>query len=86
MTCRTFLKNTAGLGALVVVWALSASHVHAADRDDDKGSDAIRVDIITGRDGPHLGIYLNSVAACKGLARSFSKDFWESCLRWTFSR
>jgi len=75
MKRRTLLKNTAGLGALVVLlWAPSGSHVHAADRDDDKGSDAIRVGIITGRDGPHLGIYLNSVAACKGLAQVAVSD------------
>lgn len=79
MKCRTFLENTAGLGALVVLlWALSGSHVHAADWDDDKGddkgNDAIRVGIITGRDGPHLGIYLSSVAACKGVAQVAVSD------------
>jgi len=62
-----------GLGALIVLlWALSASPVHAANRDNDKGDkpdDAIRVGIITERNGPHLGIYLNSVASCKGVAQ-----------------
>ncbi len=78
MKCRTFLKSTAGLGALVVLsWALSGSHVYAADGDDDKGdkgNDAIRVGIITGRNGPHLGIYLSSVAACKGVAQVAISD------------
>ena len=77
MKCRTFLENTAGLGALVLLWALSASPAGAADRDNDKPdkpAGAIRVGIITQRDGPHLGIYLNSVAACKGVAQVAVSD------------
>jgi len=80
MKCRTFLKNTAGLGALaVLLWALSGSHVYAADQDDDKGNndkgnDAIRVGVITERNGPHLGIYLNSLAACKGITQVALSD------------
>ncbi len=77
MKCRTFLKSTAGLGALVLLWALGASPAGAADRDNDKpdkGTGAIRVGIITQRDGPHLGIYLNSVAACKGVAQVAVSD------------
>ena len=75
MKCRTFFKNTVGLGALAVsLWALSGSHMHAADQDDDKENNAIRVGIITRRDGPHLGIYLSSVAACKGVAQVAVSD------------
>ena len=73
MKRHTFLKNTAGLGALVVLlWVLIASPAVAADRDKDKpdkGTGAIRVGIITERGGPHLGIYLGSVAGCKGVAQ-----------------
>ena len=75
MKCSTFFKNAAGLGTLMVLsWTLSGSHVHAGDRGDDKGNDAIRVGIVTQRNGPHLGIYLNSVAACKAVAQVAVSD------------
>ena len=75
MNCRTFLKTIASQGALLALsWALSGTHLHAADRDDEKKNDAIRVGIITQRDGPHLGIYLSSVAACKGVAQVAVSD------------
>jgi len=71
----TFSKRNAGLGALVfLLWALGGSHMYAAERDDDKGNDAIRVGIVTERNGPHLGIYLSSVAACKGVAQAAVSD------------
>jgi len=69
MKCRTRVKNIVGLGMLVVVWGISTSHVQAADGGNDKGADAIRLGIITQRGGPHLGIYVSSVAACKGVAQ-----------------
>jgi len=75
MKCRSFLKNTAGLGALaVLLWVTSLSHVYAEDRDDDKEKNAIRVGIITQRHGPHLGIYLNAVAGCAGVAKAAVSD------------
>ena len=75
MNCRPFLRKTAGHGALLVLsWALSGTHLHAAGRDDEKKNDAIRVGIITQQDGPHLGIYVSSVAACKGVAQVAVSD------------
>ena len=75
MKQRTVLENAAGLGTLaVLLWALGGSHVQAADPGDSKRSAAIRVGIITQRGGPHLGIYLSSVAGCKGLAQVAVSD------------
>jgi len=70
MKRRYFFKETAGLVGLVVLFCVpSESHMRAEDPDNDKQNNAIRVGIITERDGPHLGIYLNSVAVCNGVAQ-----------------
>ncbi len=68
MRFHPLCNRAAGVVTLMVLlW--STSHIHAAEPDGDKAKDAIRVGIITERNGPHLSIYLNSLAACKGVAK-----------------
>ena len=73
MKYRTFLKKTAGLGALtVLLCALIAGPAGAAEADKNtpgKTADPIRAGIITERSGPHLGIYFSSLAGCKGVSQ-----------------
>ena len=75
MKCRIISKHAVGLGTLaVLLWTLSGSHLFSAEQDDDKKNDAIRVGVITERDGPHLGIYLNSLAGSTGVAQVALSD------------
>ena len=75
MNCLICLRsNPILVGLVVLAWALSGAPGGAAERDEDKAGDAIRVGIITERNGPHLGIYLGSVAACQGVAQVAVSD------------
>jgi len=73
MKYRTFPRNIAVLAVLLVLlWTSIAGPARAAEPDKDtpsKAVDPIRVAIITERSGPHLGIYLNSLAGCKGVSQ-----------------
>lgn len=69
------MKKTALVAAvLLMLTACTASAEDPNSAKKDKGTEKIRVGIITERNGPHLGIYLNSVAACKGVSKVAISD------------
>ena len=76
MRRRTFLKKTTGAGSMVlsslaVGTGFSGSAMLSATRSSktsDKGKSPIRVGVITQKGGPHLRIYLESLATSEGLA------------------
>ena len=55
------------LHLLVGSWLLAATPLWAAEPDKAGKVEPIRLGIITEKDGPHLDIYLKSVAFCQGV-------------------
>ncbi|MDA0658658.1 MAG: Gfo/Idh/MocA family oxidoreductase [Planctomycetota bacterium] len=53
----------------VSIWAIGGAHTCAFDHGNDNEHDALRVGIVTQAGGPHLEIYLNSLAACQGVSQ-----------------